>query len=142
MEVSQAVTVVQEILRRDKDARDTFCGVLCEKYRQALKTLIAQAVQRSAEQPTKPDTSPGVREHLTDGYPGGNHGNGASRLGAVTVTYTGDGSRVPVPFIRLRGKWLERLGWPTGTKVAVHAGTMSITLTKKLAGIESPERAA
>ena len=154
MNQSQATRIVSEMLRRDKDPGDTFAGTLCEKYRRALRFFITRSerVLEPMESGTAycAETSgvggllgatPDVKDHL--GTEGGETGSEAGRptvsaqadkverRGVVTITYTGDSNRMPVPFMRLRGKWLEKLGGSTGTKVLVQAGRESITLLKR-----------
>ena len=41
----------------------------------------------------------------------------------LTVNYLyNNGNKKPYPFIRLQGRWLERLGFAVGDKVTVTAG--------------------
>lgn len=154
MNQSQAARIVSEMLRRDKDPEDTFAGTLCKKYRQALRALIS--ISERVLEPMESGTAycgeaitagglsgaaPDAKDHLAgnveeSGSEAGKlvvsaQANRVERHGAVTVTYTDDGNRMPAPFIRLRGRWLEKLGWSTGTKVLVRAGRESITLLKK-----------
>ena len=53
------------------------------------------------------------------------------REATITIGSLQDDYRTPVPFIRLRGKWLEKLGLSAGTKLQVLAREGSITLIKK-----------
>jgi len=46
----------------------------------------------------------------------------------VTVSYTFRGNAT-VPMIRLRGKWLERVGFGEGARVEVTVADGSLTLT-------------
>jgi toxic protein SymE len=39
----------------------------------------------------------------------------------INYLYT-NGNKKPYPFIRLQGRWLERLGFAVGNKVSVAAG--------------------
>lgn len=55
----------------------------------------------------------------------------AVRESTVTISSLSEGYRSPTPFIRLRGKWLERLGWHSGSQVHVQAGTDAIVLLKE-----------
>ena len=56
----------------------------------------------------------------------------AVREGAVTISALADGRKASVPFIRLRGKWLEKLGWLVGDHVQVRAGRDVIMLLKEV----------
>lgn len=62
------------------------------------------------------------------------------RESTVTISSLSEGYRAPTPFIRLRGKWLERLGWLSGSQVNVQAGTNLIVLSKK--AVREKEREA
>ena len=47
----------------------------------------------------------------------------------LTVNYLfTNGNKKPYPFIRLQGRWLERLGFAVGDKVAVTAGVGKIVI--------------
>jgi formylmethanofuran dehydrogenase subunit D len=45
----------------------------------------------------------------------------------VNYLYT-NGNKKPYPFIRLQGRWLERLGFTVGDKVTVTAGDGRIVI--------------
>ena len=51
----------------------------------------------------------------------------------VNYLYT-NGNKKPYPFIRLQGRWLERLGFAVGDKVMVTAGEGKIVIVPEKEG--------
>ena len=56
----------------------------------------------------------------------------------LTVNYLyNNGNKKPYPFIRLQGRWLERLGFSVGDKVTVTAGEGVIVIVSAKGGNEN-----